>query len=98
MSNESEKIAALEERMNALDRTVQEIKEQQKEQAEKTESTKSDIIALSGDLKELTNNLRTHNEYHEKQDAKKINWFNIAIALFMAVLTLVQVVNIKIGG
>jgi Zn-dependent metalloprotease len=91
--SDDERVTRLEERMNALDKTVSEIKLAQSEQAKAEKLSAMDYVELTGKLSTLTDNLKLHNEWHEKQGEKKYRLTDVVIAVCMLGLAIMTFYN-----
>lgn len=87
---ETERIVALEERLRRVECDITDIKSTLIKSAEKSERAAMDYIALTGQLKTLTENLKDHNEWHSLQNEKKYKWTDIILAGGMLALGIMQ--------
>lgn len=88
--DEIERIAKLEEKLSMLEKDVNDIKLMQVKASDKSEQSALDFVALTGKLSTLTDNLKTHNDWHEKQGEKKYKVTDIIIAVGMLALGIMQ--------
>lgn len=88
-----ERIAQLEGWVERLDQDVRDIKEEQAAAMSRQQESALEARDLRGELATAIGLLKTHQEWHDKNDERKYKWTDIILAVGMLALGILTAVR-----